>query len=132
MKVQNLKIIIADSSLATNLKLKIQLDKLGCQVAATTDNAFRLQYLVEKLKPDFIILDTGLLNPAAEKYLKKSQIPILFTTCYGVDELLFSLFEKSNTVGYLVKPIDRFSLYSSIRGAISFHHNYQRGKQVEL
>lgn len=132
MKIQDLQIVIADSSLAVNLKMKIQLEKLGCQVKATTDNAFRLKYLIEKLSPNLIIVDTELLKPSTDKYLAKLETPILFTTCYGATELLFLLFENQNTIGYLVKPLDRFSLYSSLRRAINFHQESQRSIDVEV
>ena len=70
MKVKDLQILIADSNLATNLHLKIQLEKLGYSVIATAENAFRLLYLLEKLNPNLIILDTGLLSSSVECYLQ--------------------------------------------------------------
>ena len=121
MEVKDLRILIADSNLATNLQLRIQLEKLGCIVVSTTNNIFRLIYLIENLKPNFIILDSELIHLAVENYLKKTEIPVLFTTCFGIEEILIRLIKQKNTIGYLVKPLDSFSLRSSIEWAVKFH-----------
>ena len=130
MKGKDLQILIADSNLATNLHLKIKLEKLGFSVIAMAENAFRLLYLLDKLNPNIIIIDTELLSNTVENHLKQLKTPILFTTCFGCETLLIRLSKQKNTIGYLVKPVDKFSLYSGIEWAVKFHLYNRNRKDI--
>lgn len=115
MNVKRLKILIADSSLATALQLKIQLETLGHHVLEITTNAFRLKYLVNTQQPDLLILDTE--NPSffLEESIKELKIPTMFITCFGEKNKLDDVLNLNHSVGYFVKPIDIFTLRSTLK-----------------
>lgn len=117
-----LKILIVEDSLSFAIELEMLIQEIGYQVIGRADNSADALELIYSEKPDFILMDidikgrmTGTQIAARIKHL---DIPILFITSFGDDEH-YNQAAKGNMVGYLVKPVDKYSLRTAINLAIS-------------
>ena len=118
----SLKILIVEDNLAFALQLEMLLQKLGYFVCGRVDNAIDGLRKIYKEHPDLILMDIDLRGDMTGLEVSQKivdlHIPILFITSYK-DEATYSLAESSNMIGYLVKPVNKFSLKSGIQLAIS-------------
>ncbi len=117
-----LNILIVEDSLSFAIELEMLIQEIGYNVIGRADNSADALELIYSEKPDFILMDidikgrmTGLQIGAKIKHL---EIPILFITSFGDDEH-YNEAAQSNMVGYLVKPVDKYSLRTAINLAIS-------------
>ena len=136
MDDSSLKILIVEDDLSFALDLEMLLEELGYYVAGRVDNSAAALQLIKKENPDLIIMDiclkgvmSGLELASSIKHLS---IPILFITS-KLDESSYTEAHKSNMIGYLTKPIGKFSLKSSVILAIKNTHlslKEKEGKEV--
>lgn len=118
----SLKILIVEDNLSFALQLEMLLEKLGYFVCGRVDNAIDGLKNIYQEHPDLILMDIDLRGDmtgleVSQKIVALS-IPILFITSYK-DEATYSIAESANMIGYLVKPVNKFSLKSGIQLAIS-------------
>ncbi len=80
-----------------------------------------INYFQEKPHPDLILMDIQLDDGLCFEIFETSQldIPVIFTTAY--DEFMLKAF-KVNSIDYLLKPIDEFSLSKAINKFKSLHY----------
>lgn len=112
---KSLNILIVENNLANALRMQLQLEKNGHSITGRPNNSSDALKLIQAAPPDLILIDTELSGKKAgirlAKRIRFLNIPILFTTLFGSEEE-FKLTSQLNMIGYLVKPIDKFSLLS--------------------
>lgn len=106
----NKKILIAEDELLIAKVLRMQLEKLGFEVANVTDANEAFNVTIE-IQPDIIIMDVYLKNKTtgidAAKRLREigNETPIIFTTGNSLNETLLQIAEISNSKA-LSKPVE--------------------------
>ncbi len=115
------KILIVEDDLSFALDLEILLTELDYYIVGRADNFNTALKLIQDEEPDLILMDIDLKGnltgiDLANK-IQSLSIPILFITS-RIDESSFNLANESNLIGYLTKPIGKFTLRSSIMLAI--------------
>ena len=116
-----LKILIIEDDLSFALELEMMIKEIGYQVIGRVDHsALALEFIYTE-SPDLILMDidikgklSGLEIGAKIQHLK---IPILFITSFG-DDAHYKEAQKSYMLGYMVKPIEKYSLRTAITLAI--------------
>ena len=130
----SVKILIVEDDLVFGLELEMLLEELGYYVIGKVDNGISALKTIQKEAPDLILMDVELKGAMSgldiAHRIKHLMIPILFITS-RMDEPTYNTAQKSNMIGYLTKPIGKFSLRSSIMLAISNAHNLLKNKDAE-
>ncbi len=104
------KILIAEDELLIGLALKMQLEKLGFEVANITEANEAFNVAIE-IQPDIIIMDVYLKNKTTgidtAKRLREigNETPIIFTTGNSLNETLLQINEISNSKA-LSNPVE--------------------------
>ncbi len=116
-----LNFLIVEDNLSFSLELEMLIDEIGYNVIARVDNSAEALETIMLEHPDFILMDVDIKGKLSglqigEK-IKHLNIPILFITSYSDDEH-YELAQRSNMIGYLVKPIGRLSLKTAINLAV--------------
>ncbi len=130
--MKKLKILIADDESIIRLGLRRILEDAGHTVAAAADGAAAVR-LAESSAPDLVIL--GIKMPemdgleAARALLDKRQVPIIFLTAYGEQELIERA-SRLAVMGYLVKPIKEAELLAMIEVAANRFDEQARTAQA--
>lgn len=113
----SLNILIVEDDLSFSIELEMLVKKIGYQVVGVADNSATALELIFSKSPDFILMDIdihgSLTGTQIGEKIKHMDIPVLFITSFG-DEEHYQAAQKSNTVGYLVKPVDKYSLRTAI------------------
>lgn len=116
-----LSILIVEDDLSFALELEMLVQEIGYQVAGVVDNSASALEIIYSERVDFILMDieikgrmTGL---ELGKKIRPIKIPILYITSFG-NEAHYEEAQKSNIVGYLVKPIDKYTLRTAISLAV--------------
>jgi len=89
------------------------------EVVAESDTAERLGELVEKAKPDVVLLDARLpgisgAEACRELVATHPDVAVLMVSTYSDDQLVEECI-RAGAKGYVIKDIERFSLKESIR-----------------
>jgi response regulator NasT len=130
--MKKLNILIADDESIIRLGLKHILEEAGHTVYAAENGASALK-LAEGCKPDMIILDIKMPEmdgiEAAHQILNRMQVPIIFLTAYGEQELIERA-ARLPIVGYLVKPIKEAELLAMIEVAAQRFVEHARAAQT--
>ncbi len=121
MSEQKLNILIVEDDPLFAVELEMLIIELDYNVLARVDNSGEALEVIMTDSPDFILMDVDIKGKMTgleigEK-IKHLDIPICFITSYG-DEEHYKQAQKSNMVGYLVKPVNKYSLKSAIALAI--------------
>jgi AmiR/NasT family two-component response regulator len=114
--LKKLNILIADDEAIIRLGLKQILEEAGHTVYEAENGASALR-LAEGCKPDLVILDIKMPEmdgiEAAQLLLNRRQVPVIFLTAYGEQELIERA-ARLPVMGYLVKPIKEAELLAMI------------------
>lgn len=119
--MEQLSVLIVEDDFSFSLELEMLVKEVGYNVLAAVDNAAEALELIFTSPPDLILMDIEIKGKMsgidiAEK-TKHLDIPVLFITSVKQEEQ-YSRAKQTNFVGYMVKPLDEFSLRSSIELAI--------------
>ena len=137
MKTNNspLNILIVEDELSFALELEMLVQKIGYNVIGTADSSGRALELIFSHLPDFILMDISIQGDLSGteigQKIKHLQIPILFITSFG-NENHYQEAQKSNMVGFLVKPLDKYSLRTAIDLAIKSTATSPQLDQTEM
>ncbi len=117
MEPFKLNVLIVEDNLSFALELAMLVEEIGYNVIGPVDNSAEALELILSKKPEVILMDHQLKGEMTgielgEK-IKHLHIPILYITSFGTDEH-YSQAKKSNMVGYLVKPVEKITLYSAL------------------
>jgi NarL family two-component system response regulator YdfI len=122
-KEENIRVLVADDHLIIRegIRLILETEPGFEQVgdARTGEEAIRL---ADELHPDVILMDLrmpGMGGIQAIEYLcqKHPELPIVILTTYNEDELMRQGL-RAGARGYLLKDIDRNSLFNALRAAV--------------
>ena len=116
-----LTILIVEDDLSFAIELDMLVRSIGYQVLGRVDNASDALTTIERQTPDLILMDveikgaiTGIELAQQIRHLDSS---ILFITSFSQKEY-YNQAKETNFIGYLVKPIDKYSLRSTIELAV--------------
>jgi AmiR/NasT family two-component response regulator len=130
--VRPLNILIADDESIIRLGLKRILEEAGHTVYAAENGAAAVR-LAEGRTPDLAILDIKMPEmdglEAARLLLDRAQMPIIFLTAYGEQELVERA-ARLSVMGYLVKPIKEAELLAMIQVAAHRFEEHARTAQA--
>jgi two-component system, response regulator PdtaR len=130
--VRQLEILIADDESIIRLGLKQILQEAGHTVL-TAENGVAAVRLAEARTPDLVILDIKMPEmdgfEAARAILDRAQVPIIFLTAFGEQDLVERAVQLS-VMGYLVKPIKEAELLAMIQVAIQRFEEHTRAAQA--
>ncbi len=121
MSNKSLRVLIADDESIIRMGLRTILTELGHTVYSAADGVEAVT-LAHREQPDIALLDVRMpfrdgLEAAAE-ILKQRPIPIVILTAYNETSLLDRATELP-VQGYLIKPVKRDDLISTMRVAIA-------------
>ena len=112
-----LQVLIVEDDLSFAIELKMLVRRMGYEVIDMVDHSARALEVIFSKEPDFILMDIDIKGELSGlqigERIRHLDIPILFITSYG-DEEHYAVAKRSNLTGYLVKPIDRYSLETAI------------------
>jgi two-component system, response regulator PdtaR len=130
--VRKLEILIADDESIIRLGLKQILEEAGHTVLAA-ENGVAAVRLAEAHAPDLVILDIKMPGmdgfEAARAILDRTQVPIVFLTAFGEQELVERAVRLS-VMGYLVKPINEAELLAMIQVAVQRFEEHTQAAQA--
>ncbi|HEY0140583.1 MAG TPA: response regulator [Thermoanaerobaculia bacterium] len=114
------KIVVIDDDAALLGAVRRLLTAAGFEVV-TSDSALRLPQLVQREKPDLILLDLEMPALSGEHVLDFTklfeflrEIPIVLHSSKGEDELQ-ALVERSSAIGYIRKTTNALSLVAQVQ-----------------
>lgn len=115
--IHPLNILIVEDDLSYAMDLEILLEELNfskMQLCTSGEDALDI---AKQTKLDLILLDVGLGGEMDglefANAIKQFDIPILFITSYK-DEETYAKTKQYNSVGYLVKPLDKITLKTTM------------------
>lgn len=129
----DVSILIAEDDFIIAKELSLILDGLGFQVLAVHESGEDLLRALAHTKPDLVLLDIHLAGAltgiqTAEEIRRKYDLPFIFLTALAdVDTL--HLARQTEPYAYLVKPVRKEDLYSSIE--ITLYNFSQRRKEAD-
>ncbi|MEM6318935.1 MAG: LytTR family transcriptional regulator DNA-binding domain-containing protein [Bacteroidota bacterium] len=114
---ETLSILIVEDDLSFAIELDMLVRELGYNVASRVDNSAEALEMILTQSPDFILMDIDIKGrltgiEIAEK-ISHLPIPVLFITSFGQEDF-YQKAKLTNFVGYLVKPINKYSLRSAL------------------
>jgi AmiR/NasT family two-component response regulator len=126
--VRKLDILIADDESIIRMGLRRILEDAGHTVYAA-ENGVAAVRLAEGRTPDLVILDIKMPEmdglEAARVLLDRIQVPIIFLTAFGEQELVERA-ARLSVMGYLVKPIKETELLAMIQVAAQRFEEHAR------
>ncbi len=130
--MRKMNILIADDESIIRLGLKRILEEAGHTVYAAENGLAALKQ-AEGCRPDLAILDIKMPEmdglEAARVLLERAQLPIIFLTAYGEQELIERA-ARLSVMGYLVKPIKEAELLAMIEVAAQRYAEHARTAQA--
>ena len=116
-----ISILIVEDDASFALELEMLIQDIGYQVAGVADSAASALEIIYSKQVDFILMDIDIKGKMRGlelgKKIRPIKIPILYITSFGNKEH-YEEAQKSNIVGYLVKPIDKYTLQTAISLAV--------------
>jgi DNA-binding LytR/AlgR family response regulator len=134
MPAQELSILIVEDDFSFSLELEILVKDIGYKVLGTVDNSAEALELIYAEHPDLILMDIDIKGKLtgieiAEK-VQHLNIPILFITSIK-QESHYNRAKQTNFIGYMVKPVEEYSLRSSIELAVKNLNLQKNGSKSE-
>lgn len=125
MNTFQVNILIVEDNLSFALELQMLLEELNYNVIGRVDNSGEALDLIYSKNPDLILMDIdikgNLTGLEIGKKIKHLNIPILFITSLS-NSTHYEQAQASNMIGYLVKPVDKITLRTTLELAITRAH----------
>ena len=104
----NTKVLIVEDEAIVALEIKVELEKLGCDIIDTVSTKKAVLKNIEKVIPDIILMDINLGKnengiDIVQEIQKTKHIPILYLTAFSDDDTMNRAF-ATRPIGYIVKP----------------------------
>lgn len=117
MNINKLQILIVEDDPLYAVELQMLVEEIGYDVLSVVESSGEALDLIFSESPDLILMDIGIkgrLNGIEVGVKVKSlNIPILYITSFD-NETYHRKASQSNMVGYLVKPLSKYSIQSAI------------------
>ena len=118
---QPLRILVVEDDLSFSLELEMLVERMGYRLAGAADSSEAALARIEQNPPDFILMDIdikgALTGIEVAERIRHRNIPVLFITSFA-DETHYQSAQATGPVGYLVKPINRYSIETAISLAL--------------
>lgn len=129
------RILIVEDDAIINRHLQSCLLKVGYRVVGTTSSGSEAIKLASQTSPDVVLMDISLHGEmdgieAAEAIRSWHDIPVIFLTAFA-DEQSLQRAKATNPFGYILKPFDQRSLYTTIEMAMNKHQLEKRLRDNE-
>ncbi|GAB4310057.1 MAG: histidine kinase dimerization/phosphoacceptor domain -containing protein [Methanobacteriaceae archaeon] len=130
----NEKILVVEDEELVAQDIKVILEDLGYQVPAMVASGEEAVKKVKKINPDSVLIDIMLEGKmdgieAAEKIKQLYDIPIVYITAYGNEEVVQRA-KKTEPHGYILKPFQEKELQISLEMALYKHEAEKTRKQL--
>lgn len=117
----NFSILIVEDDLSFAIELDMLIREIGYQVKGRVDNSAEALEAILLDPPDLVLMDIQIKGRQSgievAEQVKDRQIPILFIS--GVEENeTYERARATNFVGYLVKPVSKFSIRTAVELAL--------------
>jgi signal transduction histidine kinase len=120
-------LIVEDESIVA-MDLKLRLKELGYGVSGLAATGEAAVAMAAELRPDLILMDislgTGMDGIEAARQVQPLDIPVVFLTAFA-DEGTLARAKNSAPYGYLLKPFEERTLYSTVEMALYRHRMEQ-------
>ena len=137
METQNphLRVALADNDAKERVAVRNMLQSLGHHVVAEASNGAQLVETVAETKPDLVVTDMQMpfLNglQAADAIAEREPTPVVVISASHAPNNVAQALQRSNVLGYLVKPIASGMLDGAIRLAYGLFGRF-RGLELKL
>jgi DNA-binding LytR/AlgR family response regulator len=116
-----IRIFAVEDDLIQQENLQITLEELGYELVGLEERAEQVLPKLEKSDADLVLLDIQLAGKQdgiqlADRINKSGNYPIIFMTAFQ-DQQTYERARKTQPHAYLIKPVNNFSLQSSIESA---------------
>jgi DNA-binding LytR/AlgR family response regulator len=132
--VTPISILIVEDDVSFALELELLVQEIGYRVAGVADSAAAALGIIYADQVDFILMDIDIKGNMTGlelgRKIRPLKIPVLFITSFG-NEAHYEEAQKSNLVGYLVKPIDKYTLHTAISLAIGQLYKTSKSKTAD-
>lgn len=122
MRKKKPKILIVEDEIVVAMDIRIEIEKLDCEVTGIVQTQEKVLSSIEQNEPDIILMDVSLGKnedgiEIAQEIQTTKDIPILYITAFS-DDLTIQRAFNTNPVGYIVKPFKYEDLKTTIQLAI--------------
>ena len=125
-----INVLIVEDNLSFAIELEMLIKELNYGVAGRVASSGEAFDVIYSTPPDLILMDVdikgNLTGLELGQKIKHLDIPIIYITSLK-DEKHYKQAEGSNMVGYLVKPVDKITLRSTIELALNRNSKAQQG-----
>lgn len=129
--VELTSIIVVEDESIVRLDIVEMLKDANYDVVAEASNGEKALELIDKFRPDLVIMDIKMPKldglKASKIISKKYETPILILTAYSHSDYVEDA-KLDNIVGYIVKPISEAQLLPAVEVAISQSNNLKKLK----
>lgn len=129
--VELTSIIVVEDESIVRLDIVEMLKDANYDVVAEASNGEKALELIDKFRPDLVIMDIKMPKldglKASKIISKKYDTPILILTAYSHSDYIEEA-KQDNIVGYIVKPISEAQLLPAVEVAISQSNNLKKLK----
>lgn len=124
-KIESKKILVVEDEVIVAEDIVQTLNSFGYEVPEFLTSGEDAILKTRELKPDLILMDIMLSGEldgveTAERINREFNIPIVYLTAYSSTNILDKA-KSTRPYGYIVKPFDEISLYTTIEIAIYKH-----------
>ncbi|MCP4131184.1 MAG: PAS domain S-box protein [bacterium] len=129
------RILIVEDELIVAKDIAKSLLAFGYDTADILNSGEKVLARMEALKPDCILMDIMLAGEidgieTTEQVQKQRDIPVIYITAYNTKEI-FERAKKTKAYGFLIKPVEKSSLYAAIETALRQHDLERDGERDE-
>lgn len=128
IKIVQLKLLIVEDSVSYAIELEQVATKIGFDVIGTVDNSADALDIIFSEHPDIILMDINIKGRLTgidiAKRIIHLNIPILYITSFN-EESTYLEASQSNLIGYIVKPVEKLTLATSLKLLIQNSINNQ-------
>ena len=124
-KMVESKILIVEDEIIIAEDLKQELTKLGYKIIGIASKGKEAIKKIKKTRPDIILMDLTLKGEldsieTAQQINKHHNIPLIYISGY-FDQKMIQRAKKTQTYGYLKKPIRPLEIDNKIKAALKIH-----------
>ncbi len=116
-----LHILIVEDDPLFAVELEMLVKELGYSLITKVDNSGEALEQIALNKPDLVLMDIdikgGMNGKEVANFIKPTNTPVVFITSYA-DANSYEEASEANMLAYLVKPVNKFSLQSTIKLAL--------------
>ncbi len=117
----DLQVLIVEDDISFAVELSMLVEEIGYKVQGVLDNSEEVLSLIREEQPDIILMDIDIkgqrngLEVITE--IENLKIPVLFITSHARQDY-YEKAREMHAVGFLVKPVEKLTLRSSIELAM--------------